>query len=64
MAKEQALIAGKLKKTDACYDRGIPFFGENGFLNDGRSLTQNRREKRLMCHFFFMILVGYLVVVL
>ena len=26
-------------KYDARYNRGIPFFGKNGFLNDGGSLT-------------------------
>ena len=39
-------VLGHLTRRDhPCYDRGIPFLGENGFLNDLRhSLTQNRRK--------------------
>ena len=33
-----------LEPNGECYDRGIPFFGENGFRMTGL-LSQNRREK-------------------
>ena len=45
---------------DACYDRGIPFFGIF-FLNDRASLNQNRPKggKKSAIIIFCMILVVY-----
>ena len=53
------LTKSPVLKKDACYDSGIPFFGENGFSEGRGSLTQNRWKIRPL-NFCVMILVVHL----
>ena len=44
--------------TDARYDRGITFFGENGFLNDGAPLTLLQLETRFWGQSYLDLVLG------
>ena len=41
-----------IRNDRKCDERGVPFFGEKCFLNDGASLTQNCRENAGFLHDF------------